>query len=90
MDAVVEHLVDIFYLLRQAGEGLQLACDGRDHLGVDALSDGILLREPGLAVEAGISDEEDRLAALEMDRDWACVEDRKGQLSTIAWIDMET
>ena len=89
MDAVAERLINVDYLLGDAGEGLQFTGYGSHYLGVDALVNCAFLLEGGLAVKACIPDEEYLLPALEVDRHRAGVEDRERQLTPIAGIDMK-
>ena len=56
---------------------------------IDAHVDRAVLLERGLAVEARIPDEKDRLSAFEMDRHGSRIEDRERQLAAIARVDVK-
>jgi hypothetical protein len=89
VDAIAKRLVDVLHLLGEAREGLELAGDAGDQPGVDAHMDRAVLLERGLAVQARIPDEKDRLSALEMNRRRPRIEDGEGQLAAIARVHME-
>ena len=69
---------------------MELSRHGVDDLGIDASVKDAVFLEGGFAIEVRIPNQKYRLAALQMDRHRARIEDRKGELPAIARVDMES